>query len=142
MRIAILLLALFVGSFAQAQDVTGLWKTIDDETGKAKSIVEIFIQDGKLFGRIDSLIKFDEKDPQRICTVCPGDRKGQKVWGMEILRDMVQDGNEWEDGTIMDPKNGKIYDCGLWLSETNPNRLMVRGYVAFFFRTQEWIRVE
>ena len=54
---------------------------------------------------------------------------------------MEKDGDQYNEGTICDPKTGKIYDCKLWL-EDDPNKLFVRGYVAFFFRTQEWIRVE
>ncbi|HRT54643.1 MAG TPA: DUF2147 domain-containing protein, partial [Flavobacteriales bacterium] len=65
------------------------------------------------------------------------DRKDQPVLGMEIIRDMVKDDDEWEDGTILDPENGKVYDCKLWLED---GKLMVRGYVAFFYRTQEWVR--
>ncbi|HNA34041.1 MAG TPA: DUF2147 domain-containing protein, partial [Flavobacteriales bacterium] len=69
--------------------------------------------------------------------LCPADRKDQPVLGMEIIRDMVKDDDEWEDGTILDPENGKVYDCKLWLED---GKLMVRGYVAFFYRTQEWVR--
>ena len=67
---------------------------------------------------------------------------GTRVIGMEIIRDMEKDGTEWDDGTICDPKNGKIYDCSLWVDEDNPDLLQVRGYVLFFFRTQTWERVK
>ena len=62
---------------------------------------------------------------------------------MEIVRDMLMDGEklEWEDGTICDPKNGKVYDCEMWIEEDDPNTLYVRGYILFLFRTQEWHRV-
>ena len=56
---------------------------------------------------------------------------------MEIIRDLVPDGEAWNDGTILDPKNGSVYDCKLWLED---GKLKVRGYVAFFFRTQTWVR--
>ena len=59
---------------------------------------------------------------------------------MQIIKNLEQDGDEFEDGTILDPKNGKIYDCKIWLEDDNT--LNVRGYISFFFRTQEWIRVE
>ena len=55
---------------------------------------------------------------------------------MEIVRDMEPDDDEWEDGSICDPKNGKVYDCKMWLEDGN---LKVRGYVAFFYRTQTWL---
>ena len=124
-----------------AQSVLGKWKTIDDETGKPKSIVEISQKDGKLYGTIVKLFREEGEDPDPICDDCTDDRKDQKVIGMEIIRDMEKDGNEWDDGTICDPKNGKVYDCKLWLEDGNPNKLNVRGYIAFFFRTQYWERV-
>ena len=124
-----------------AQNVIGKWKSIDDDTKKPKSIVEITEKDGKLYGTIIKLYREDGEDPDPICDDCTDDRKDQKVIGMEIIRDMVKDGSEWEDGTICDPKDGKVYSCKLWLDEDNPNQLNVRGYIAFFFRTQYWERM-
>jgi len=125
-----------------AQSPVGFWRTIDDETGKPKSIVEIYEKDGKLFGKIAQLTPEAGKDRNRVCISCEDDRKNQKIEGMEIIRDMKKDGKEWEDGTILDPKNGKVYDCELWVDEDNPDLLNVRGYIAFFFRTQQWIRTK
>jgi len=122
-----------------AQSVEGKWKTIDDETGKPKSIVEIFIKDGKAYGKIIKLFKEPSEDQDPICDECTDYRKDKKIIGMTIITDMVQDGDEWEDGEILDPNNGKIYDCSFWIED---NQLKLRGYIAFFFRTQTWIRVE
>jgi len=58
---------------------------------------------------------------------------------MTIINDMVFDDDEWEDGEILDPKKGKTYDCKLWVEN---GKLQVRGYIAFFYRTQEWLRFE
>lgn len=136
--IATLVLALLaIGT--NAQSIVGQWKTIDDETGKPKSIVEIFMKDGKAYGKIIKLFREPGEDPDPICDDCTDYRKNQKVIGMTIITDMVQDDDEWEDGEILDPKNGKIYDCRLWVEDGN---LMVRGYIAFFFRTQTWLKVE
>ena len=55
---------------------------------------------------------------------------------MEIIRAMEKDDDEWEDGTIMDPKKGTVYDCKMWVED---GKLQVRGYIAFFFRTQTWL---
>ena len=125
---------------AGAQDIFGQWKTIDDETGEVKSIVEIFRKDGKAFGRIVKLFRKPHEDQNPVCKECDDDRKGKRVIGMEILRNMEQDEEEWEDGTICDPKNGKVYDCKMWLDEENPDVLHVRGYLFFFYRTQRWER--
>ena len=124
-----------------AQNVIGKWKSIDDDTKKPKSIVEITEKDGKLYGTIVKLYREEGEDLDPICDECTDDRKDKKVIGMEIIRDMEKDGSEWEDGTICDPKDGKVYSCKLWLDEDNPDVLNVRGYIAFFFRTQYWQRM-
>jgi uncharacterized protein (DUF2147 family) len=61
--------------------------------------------------------------------------------GLQIVRYLTWDGSEWEGGTIVDPENGKIYSTKMWLDESNPNKLYVRGYIGPFFRTQTWLRV-
>ncbi len=127
----------FYANSGLAQAITGQWKTIDDETGKPKSMVEIYIKDGKAYGKIVKLFREPGEDPDPVCEECTDYRKNKKIIGMTIITDMVQDGNEWEDGEILDPNNGKIYDCKLWVED---GKLQVRGYVAFFFRTQTWVR--
>lgn len=135
MRTLIASLAIVLGTVLSAQDITGRWTTIDDNTGKPRSVVEITVKDGTATGRIVEIIDPAKRD--RTCDACTDDRKGRKVLGMDIIRGMVKDGNEWEDGTILDPENGKVYDCKMWLEK---GKLQVRGYVAFFFRTQTWVR--
>ncbi len=120
----------------QAQDIFGKWKTIDDNTGKPRSVVEIYEKDGKAYGKILKLFREPGEDPDPVCDECTDYRKNQRVIGMTIITDMVRDGDEWEDGEILDPENGKIYDCKLWVED---GKLKVRGYVAFFFRTQTWL---
>lgn len=128
-------------SFAQDTSIVGKWKTIDDKTNEPKSIVQIYEKDGKYFGQIKELFRKPGEDPDPVCDKCPDDdpRKDQPTKGMIIIKDLVQDGDEYEGGTILDPKEGKIYTCKLWVEEGN---LMVRGYIAFFFRTQTWHRAE
>lgn len=118
--------------------ILGQWKTIDDETGRQRSIVELYMLGDELHGKVVQLFRSPGEDPDPICEDCKDDRKNQKVIGMEILRDMQKDGNEWKDGTICDPENGKVYDCKIWLED---GKLMVRGYVAFFYRTQTWLPI-
>ena len=127
---------------ANAQEtILGRWKTIDDESGREKSIVTIYKENGKFYGRVDTLFRLPDEDPNPKCTKCPDDdpRKDQYIKGMIVLKDMVQDGDEWVDGTILDPKKGKIYDCKLWLED---GKLKVRGYLFFLYRTQTWYRVK
>ena len=126
---------------AQHEEIIGLWKTIDDETGNVKSVVKIYLKDGKLFGDVVKLFRKPGEDPDPICDICEDDdpRKDQKVLGMTIITDMEFDDGAWEDGEILDPKKGKVYDCKLWVEN---NKLQVRGYVLFFHRTQEWLRYD
>ena len=126
--------------FAQ-NDIFGKWKTIDDETGAVKSIVEIYEKEGKAFGKIIRIFTAPNEEEDPICVVCPGDRRNKKIIGLEIIQGMEFDADdeEWIDGEILDPEDGKSYDCAIW---KEGEKLKVRGYVAFFYRTQTWEKVE
>ncbi len=136
MRLLLLpLLLVAVPLSAQPDAITGRWTTIDDNTGRPRSVVEITLRNGRAYGRIVEL--YDRTKLEKVCDLCPGDRKGRRILGMEVIRDMVTDGDEWEDGTILDPENGKEYSCKLWVED---GTLKVRGYIAFLYRTQTWVR--
>jgi len=135
MRTTILLTTILTSFALHAQTVTGRWTTIDDNTGKPRSVVEITEKDGKLHGRIVELYEKDKIN--EVCKLCPGDRHKKKIVGLDIIRDMAKTGSEWSKGTILDPETGKVYDCKIWLED---GMLKVRGYVAFFYRTQTWVR--
>lgn len=119
------------------QSIVGQWKTIDDETNEAKSIVEIFERNGKIYGKIIKLFRHPDEDQDPVCIECPTEDKryNKKVLGMEIIEHMEADDTEFSGGTILDPKNGKIYRCRLWKEGEN---LKVRGYWGPFYRTQTW----
>ncbi len=135
-QLSILIAILITATNLSAQSIIGKWKSIDDETGKPKSVVEIFEKNGKVYGKILKLFRDPSEDQDPICDKCEDDRKDKKIIGMEIIREMVKDDDEWEDGTIMDPKKGTVYDCKLWIEGGN---LKVRGYVLFIYRTQTWL---
>ena len=137
----VLVVFILLGSTAFSQSVIGQWKTIDDNTGREKSIVEFFEKDAKVHAKIIKLFREPGEDPDPICSKCDEDdsRHGQKVIGMVIVRNMVKDGQELVDGDILDPQVGKVYRCKLWLEGGN---LMVRGYWGPFYRTQVWKRAE
>lgn len=139
---ALLFTSLSIGQ-TDSNPILGKWKTIDDETGRVKSIVEITERGGQYFGQVIELFRLPDEDQNPICSDCLDDRKDKPALGMEIVRNMVQEDGEleWEDGTICDPKNGKVYDCEMWLDEGNMDELKVRGYIYFLFRTQTWMRV-
>ena len=135
MKLILIFILSFISLAINAQDIFGKWKTIDDNTGKPRSIVEIIENDGKAYGKILQLFREPGEDLDPICDDCNDYRKDKKVIGMTIITDMERDGGEWEDGEILDPENGKVYDCKLWIED---GKLKVRGYVAFFYRTQTW----
>jgi uncharacterized protein (DUF2147 family) len=124
-----------------AQNMVGKWKTIDDNTGKERSIVEIYKKGDKYYGKILSLYRAPGEEQDPICDECDEDdsRYNQKIIGMEFIQDMEYDADdmELEDGTILDPENGSIYDCKIWVNKEG--NLQVRGYIAFLYRTQTWL---
>ncbi|KZS41986.1 hypothetical protein AWE51_00670 [Aquimarina aggregata] len=133
-------LLLLISSIASAQqEIVGEWKTIDDTTGKPKSIVEIYKEGDKFYGKIKRILK--EEDRSKLCIECNGEEHNQPIEGMVIINELEKDGNEYEDGTILDPENGKVYRCKIWVDEDNPKVLNVRGYIAFLYRTQKWLKV-
>ena len=142
MKQLLFVLALFVSMNSFAQTCVGKWITIDDETNKKKSIVELYKVDGKLYGKIIYLFPREGREENPKCKKCTDDRKDQPLVGLQIVRSLKWDGEEWEGGTIVDPENGKIYTVKMWLEEGNANLLNVRGYVGPIFRTQKWVRVE
>lgn len=122
-----------------AQEVTGIWQTVDDKTGIVKSQIEIFKKSGKYYGKV--LKVMDPEAPETpLCLECDGKFKNQPIEGLEIMWDFEKDGEEYRNGTILDPENGKEYDCKFWLDDDDSDKLHVRGYVMFLYRTQEWVR--
>ena len=144
MRSPLLLAALLAAGPALAQlSPVGLWKTIDDETKKEKSLVRIVESGGVVSGKVEKFLDPDTK-PDSVCEKCSDDRKGKPILGLTILRNLKQgeeDKSVWEGGDILDPNNGKVYRARLKPVEGG-KQLQLRGYLGPFFRTQTWIRVE
>ena len=124
--------------FIQTPNYVGNWVTIDDETGVEKSIIKLYIENDMLYGRIETLLL--EQDQGQLCTNCSGSELNQPIEGLIILKGLTRDGDQWTGGTILDPANGKEYQCTLTLDGTS--QLNVRGFIGFSFigRTQRWKR--
>ncbi|EAS18885.1 hypothetical protein BBFL7_00330 [Flavobacteria bacterium BBFL7] len=135
--------ALFLFAFAKAysQDITGVWKTVDEESGIVKSHVEIFEKDGKYYGKVLKVL--DPAAPDiPLCVNCDGNLKDAPIEGLVIINNLEEKGKVYKNGTVLDPENGKSYECKIWLNEDNPDLLMVRGYILFLYRTQTWLRLK
>ena len=129
---------LLVGTVTQAEQAPiGYWNTVDDSTGEVKSTVELYLDGDLLYGRIVELINPEEPNP--VCEKCTGEKLNEPVIGLTIIEGLSFDGDYWTDGEILDPENGKTYECKIW---REGNKLMVRGYIGFFYRTQSWLLSE
>lgn len=134
-------------AFAQQASPVGLWKNIDDESGKPKALIRITESNGVLSGKIEKLFRAPNEDQNPKCDKCEGELKNQPILGMTILngmkRDHDGDGNEYDGGNILDPNNGKVYHSKLELKDSG-KKLSVRGYIGIplLGRSQTWVREE
>ena len=144
LKIALTIAAFVFHSAALAQATpVGLWKTIDDKTGKERSLIRIAEAAGVLTGRIEKSLDPDG-DKNSVCDKCTDDRKGKPLIGMAVIRNVKQNADDkaiWDGGDITDPDNGKTYRLRL-KPHDGGKALEVRGYIGPFFRNQTWIRVE
>ena len=136
--ITALIFSTHASALEQRATVFGKWKTIDDNTGEPRSIVELYEENGKLFGKIVKLFQKPGEDSDPICSQCEGDNKNKKKVGLVIINGLTRNEEIWSDGEILDPDSGDYYTCELWLED---GKLSVRGYMFLFFRTQTWLPV-
>ena len=129
--------------YAAEPSPVGLWRTIDDHTGKPRGLVQITEANGEYQGRVTKTFPKPGEDPNRRCEKCEGARQNQPVIGMTILWGIRKQGDEYQDGEILDPETGKIYRARIRL-EDGGKRLDVRGFIGFSLigRSQIWIREE
>ena len=119
----------------------GLWKNIDDKTGKPKALIRISETNGVLEGKIEKLFRPAEQEQNPLCVKCEGALKDQPIIGMAFLSGLKKSGDEYSGGTIVDPENGSVYKSKMTLSDGG-KKLNVRGYIGvpMLGRSQVWIR--
>ena len=145
---AVVAVALSAGSRAtQAQSssltsIVGTWHTVSDVDGKPRGVVEIREDHGQFIGTARGTLVANEQ-ANRLCDKCPGDRKGKPILGMEILRGLHADGDEWTGGEILDPDTGKVYKAKVKLIDGG-KKLVLRGFIGFSLigRSQTWLRAD
>jgi uncharacterized protein (DUF2147 family) len=137
MRYLLLTAVLLLTTTAIGQTITGEWETYDDVTNENKALIEIYQTGDRYFAKI---VKSYISDNTALCENCPGAKKGTPIAGLVIIENLKKDGDEYNDGEILDPENGKTYNCYVELE--GANKLKVRGYIglALFGRTQYWRR--
>ncbi|MFC0133664.1 hypothetical protein CR105_09700 [Massilia eurypsychrophila] len=128
-------------TWAQDASPVGMWKSIDDDTGKPKAMIRITDNQGQLEGRIEKLFRPADQEQNPKCDKCDGARKDQPMVGMMILSGLKKDGDAYSGGEILDPANGKVYRSKATLKDGG-KKLEVRGYVGapMFGRSQTWVR--
>jgi uncharacterized protein (DUF2147 family) len=124
---------------SQSDSPVGLWITLDDSSGKPEARVRIDERNGEFFGTVVDV--FSATTPNPVCEVCEGALKDKPIIGMTILRGLRRDGNGYGGGTILDPDEGRYYQCTIALLDDG-RKLELRGYIVspWLGRTQTWIR--
>lgn len=127
---------------AQEASAVGLWEQVDENSGKAESWFKVTERNGVYTGNIVKIFFKPGEDENWICHQCEGDEKGKPVLGLALIKGMQRNGLNYENGTIMDPRDGKVYRALMKLIE-NGQKLEVRGYlgISLFGRSQVWNRL-
>jgi uncharacterized protein (DUF2147 family) len=138
--VAFMLFGVADGSLAASADLTptGVWRTVDDKTGKPRAIIRVYEQNGRWFGKVERSLA---PEPRERCDKCTDERKNQPIIGMVVLRNMQKRGDEYAGGDVLDPDNGWVYRCKFRLTDEG-KKLDVRGFIGFSLlgRTQTWFR--
>lgn len=138
-------LALAAGATPAGADLTpvGLWQSVDQDTKQPNGWFLITDHGGVYDGIIAKMFLQPGQDPNVVCSLCKDDRHNKPWLGLEIIRGMKPDGdNKFEGGTILDPRDGKVYDAEMKLSPDGQT-LIVRGYlgISLLGRNQYWTRL-
>ena len=135
----VLLASLFLSATASAYNLSGLWRSVDENTKQSTSIIKIYRQSNKYYGKIVHL--YDQPGLVKVCNKCSGSNAGANVIGMRIINDLTEESsNSYDNGSILDPKSGSVYS--LKITQLSPSEIKLRGYIGFSWlgRTQYWKR--
>lgn len=126
--------------YAQNKTIIGKWNSIHEETGKVISVVEIYEENNKIYGKVCEIS--NPKSRSLLCENCSGEDKNKPFLGLVVIKGLQKKENQYSDGDILDPESGRLYNCDITLLDQD--NIKVRGYlgISFFGRTQYWQRVK
>ena len=120
------------------QNAIGRWQIVNSD-GTPGGKAETYLENGRLFGRVTEARP--GRTPRDVCDKCSGEYKNQLILGMVFLRNFHPEGDNWVDGTVVDPENGREYKGKLWA--VGKDSLHMRGYIGISLlgRTESWVRI-
>jgi len=145
MSLALVLFTLVSVAGARAQQPTpklqnaiGHWQIVDND-GKPGGQAETYLENGRLFGKVTQLRP--GRTPHDLCDKCSGEYKNQPILGMVFMRNFHPNGDDWVEGTVVDPENGKEYKGKIWA--VGKDSLQMRGFIGISLlgRTETWTRI-
>ena len=136
-----LALPLLAASFAAAAQSSplGRWKTIDDETGKPMTIVEVYqAKNGTLAAKVVETLY----TPNAVCTACSGKDKGKPIIGMPVLWNLKAMGGGWGEGNGFKPSTGDSFKAKSVKLVDGGSKLEITGCKMRFCRSANWVRAD